>query len=331
MGTICGVMLAENGQQVRIWSAFPEQAAAMNNLRENRRFLPSVPLPDNIDVTCENTAAFENTDLVITAVPSQFTRDIWKRLAPSYPGNIPICSVSKGIENNTLLRPTEILIDVLGEIEAETAVLSGPSIAPEIAQKLPASVTVASKCRDLAERIQRLISRPYFRVYTSEDLVGVELAGAVKNVIAIAAGILDGTGMGCNAKSALLTRGLVEISRLGEAAGANPETFAGLSGLGDLVTTCISPVGRNRSFGEMVGKGMTVEEAVNSTESVVEGIATTRSVIDLAAKLGVEMPITEAIYQVLFKDMPILEAAENLMTRPLRSEDGKYSNQQEID
>jgi len=323
MGTICSVMLAENGNRVRMWSAFPAQAEELNRLRENRRFLPGVELPDGIEITGDDETVFAGTDLVISAVPSQFVRPVWQRLAKPFDETIPVCSVAKGIENDTLMRPTEVLAEVLAPKRVKAAVLSGPSIAPEIAEKLPATVTVASEDRALAERIQHLISRPYFRVYTSEDITGVELAGAVKNVIAIAAGILDGMELGCNAKSALLARGLVEISRLGAAAGAREETFAGLSGMGDLVTTCISPVGRNRSFGESVGRGTSVREAMESTESVVEGIATTRSVVDLAGKLGVDMPITGAIFQVLFEDKSPNEAIADLMNRPLRSEDRK--------
>ena len=292
----------------------------MESHRENRRFLPGYPLPDNIEITAEDEGVFADVDLIVSAVPTQFTRSVWVRLKPYCPPGVPICSVTKGIENETLMRPTEILADVLGDGDRSLAVLSGPSIAPEIAQRLLATVTVASQCTELAERIQRCFARPYFRVYTNSDPVGVELSGATKNVIAIAAGCLDGLGLGDNAKAALLTRGLVEITRLGLAAGASAETFPGLAGLGDLVTTCISPVGRNRSFGEAIGSGRSVEEALSATNAVVEGVATTQSVMALAGRLGVEMPITRAIYQVLFKDRNLREVITELMTRPLRSE-----------
>jgi glycerol-3-phosphate dehydrogenase (NAD(P)+) len=228
--------------------------------------------------------------------------------------------VAKGIERETLLRPSQVLLDVLGEPKCPIAVLSGPSIAPEIAQGLPASVAMASESPELAVRIQHLISRPYFRVYTNPDVVGVELAGASKNVIAIASGCLDGLGCGINAKAALVTRGIVEITRLGIAAGAQAETFSGLAGLGDLVTTCFSAASRNRSFGEAIGRGRTVEEALAATQCVVEGVETTRSITQLARRLGVEMPITQVVYQVLFEQRDMREAIDELMTRPLRSE-----------
>jgi len=320
MGTVCALLLAENGHDVRIWSAFPEQAARMAEARENVRFLPGYPLPDNIGVTAEAEEAFAGAEIALNAVPTQFIRDVWTRLHGFYPDRLPIFSVSKGIENETLLRPTQILREVLGCGDDRLAVLIGPSIAPEIADRLPATVVVAAADPALAEEIQAIITRPYFRVYTNPDLAGVEIAGATKNVIAIAAGILDGMANGCNAKAALLTRGLAEISRLGEALGALPATFAGLAGVGDLVTTCTSPIGRNRSFGEAIGRGSGVEEALAATDSVVEGVATTASVIALAARHGVEMPITEAVNRVLFKGVPPAEAIEQLMNRPLKAE-----------
>jgi glycerol-3-phosphate dehydrogenase (NAD(P)+) len=239
------------------------------------------------------------------------------------PSDLPICSVAKGIENHTLLTPTRVLRDVLdaGETRRPIAALSGPSIAPEVARKLPATVTVASDDAAFARRVQRMFNRPYFRVYTNPDLIGVEIAGATKNVIAIAAGILDGLGTGDNAKAALLTRGLSEITRLGVALGARAETFAGLAGFGDLVTTCISPIGRNRSFGEAVGRGKTVADALGATESVVEGVATTASVVELAAKVGVDMPITRAVHAVLLGHRNPAQAIAELMARPLKQED----------
>ncbi|MFH1278474.1 MAG: NAD(P)H-dependent glycerol-3-phosphate dehydrogenase [Candidatus Eisenbacteria bacterium] len=320
MGTVCALLLAENGHDVRIWSAFPEQAAAMAAARENVRFLPGFPLPDNVEVTADEDEALEGADIALSAVPTQFIRSVWGRLAGRYHAGLPVFSVAKGIENGTLLRPTQILAEVLGCPGRFLAVLSGPSIAPEIARRLPATVAVASEDPALAERVQALITTPYFRVYTNPDLTGVEVAGATKNVIAIAAGILDGMGSGCNAKAALLSRGLAEITRLGEALGGLASTFAGLAGVGDLVTTCTSPVGRNRSFGEAIGRGMTVKEALGSTHSVVEGAATTASVVALAARTGVEMPITEAVNQVLFEGIRPAEAIRRLMVRPLRAE-----------
>jgi glycerol-3-phosphate dehydrogenase (NAD(P)+) len=320
MGTVCALLLAENGHDARIWSAFPAQAAEMEKARENRRFLRGFPLPDNISISSDEAEAFRGANIVLSAVPTQYIRSVYERLAPHYPEGLPVFSVAKGIENKTLLRPTQILAQVLGCPEARLAMLSGPSIAPEIARRQVATVAASSVDPALAGYIQMLITRPYFRVYTNPDLTGAEVAGATKNVIAIAAGILDGMESGCNAKAALLTRGLAEISRLGEALGAQAATFAGLAGVGDLVTTCTSPVGRNRSFGEAVGRGKTVEEALASTESVVEGFATTESVVALARKTGVEMPITEAVNQVLFEGVTPADAILELMTRPPKAE-----------
>jgi len=320
MGTICAVMLAENGWAVRLWSAFADQARELAEHRENRRFLPGCTLPEAIKITGDDAAAFNGAELIISAAPTQYTRGVWERLMPHCPPNVPICSVTKGIENGTLLRPTEILRDVLGEAARPVAALSGPSIAPEIARRLPTTVAVASESVELAELVQRAISRPYFRAYTNPDVVGVELAGATKNVIAIAAGVLDGLHLGDNAKAALLTRGLAEITRLGVAAGADARTFFGLAGVGDLVTTCISPVGRNRSFGQAIGSGMSIDQALGRTNAVVEGYATTKSVIELAGRLKVEMPLTAATGEVLFEGRPPREAIDELMNRPLRSE-----------
>lgn len=323
MGTICAIMLAENGHKVRLWSAFADAAEELTRTRENRRFLPGPKLPENIEVTADDSLALEGAELVFSAVPTQFIRNVWQRLAGYCPKGLPICSVAKGVENGTLLRPSEVLLEVLdgsSKSDRPIAVLSGPSIAPEIADKLPATVAIAATSSELAQQVQEAISRPYFRAYTNPDLVGVELAGATKNVIAIAAGILDGMGCGDNAKAALLARGLAEITRLGLAMEARSETFAGLAGVGDLVTTCISPVGRNRCFGQAIGQGKTVQEALSATNSVVEGVATTRSVVELARKLRVEMPITEAIHEVLFDQKSPTEAVEALMNRPLRSE-----------
>lgn len=339
MGTVCALMLAENGLAVRLWSAFPDAAERMAAARENAAFLPGKHLPDAVEVTGCDETAFADAALAISAVPTQFMRAVWRRLAPHCPPGLPICSVAKGIENDTLLRPTQILQDVLNSPTSTgasgtsaapgasasraghpVAAISGPSIAPELAEHLPATVTIASTDATLTRLGQQLLTRPYFRVYTNTDLVGVELAGATKNVIAIAAGILDGLGLGANAKAALVTRGLSEITRLGVDLGARPETFAGLAGVGDLITTCISPVGRNRCFGEAVGRGQTVAEALSATRSVVEGVATTTSVMALAERRHVEMPITQAVADVLFAGKPPRDAIAELMTRPLKAE-----------
>jgi glycerol-3-phosphate dehydrogenase (NAD(P)+) len=262
-------------------------------------------------------------DLVVSAVPSQYTRGVWQRVAESCPAGASVASVTKGIENDTLLRPTQIIADVLAAQRAATVALvalSGPCIAHEVAQGLPATVVAASSDTALAELVQKFFNTKYFRVYTNSDIVGVELAGATKNVVAIAAGILDGLHAGDNAKAALLTRGLVEITRLGVAMGGRRETFYGLAGMGDLVTTCVSPYGRNRRLGEAIGRGESLEEALAATASVVEGVATTTSVLDLAGRNGIDMPITQAVYDVLFRQQPPRQAIEELMARKLKGE-----------
>jgi glycerol-3-phosphate dehydrogenase (NAD(P)+) len=282
MGTTCALLLARGGTEVTLWGFFPENIAALERDRENKRYLPGFRFPDSIKVVSEPSRAF------------------------------------KGIEVDTLLRPTDIIRECLGDVPL--ACLSGPCIAPEVAAKKPASVVVASDDMSLATLAQHGFSTSYFRVYTSPDLIGVELAAAVKNVIAIAAGICDGIEAGDNAKASLVTRGLVEITRLGVALGASADTFRGLAGVGDLVTTCISKIGRNRSAGERIGRGATTEETVASTSSVIEGIPSTRSVLELAARHGVEMPIVSGVASVLFDGRKPADAIEELMTRQLRSE-----------
>jgi glycerol-3-phosphate dehydrogenase (NAD(P)+) len=318
MGTVCALMLCENGADVTVWSAFEDQAAAIQRDRVNAKFLPGVQLPSNLTATAD-VAQAARADLLISAVPTEYLRSVWARFADVLDSDTPICSVTKGIENHTLLRPTEMLAELVGE-QRSYAALSGPNIAPEIARQLPATAVVASCDASLAQRVQDAISRPYFRVYTNPDRVGVELAGAMKNVIAIAAGIVDGLGLGSNAKAALITRGLVEIARLGVAAGAQQETFAGLAGLGDLVTTCISSEGRNRSFGQAIGQGGNPDDVLASMTMVVEGVATTRSVIELAQRKNISMPLSQGVHDILFSQKSPREAITELMTRPLRGE-----------
>lgn len=320
MGTICAILLEENGHRVRLWSAFEDQAEALIAHRENRRFLPGRPLAKSIEITPDDARAFADVTLIVSAVPTVHLRSVWQRLAQHCPPDVPICSITKGIENETLLRPTEVIREVLGEPDRPVAVLSGPCIAPEVARGLPASVTLAAERADLADRCQHAFNRPYFRCYASTDIVGVELAGATKNVIAIAAGVVDGLEYGDNAKAALLSRGLAEIARLGAAAGAQEETFFGLAGVGDLVTTCISPHGRNRTFGQKVGQGGKPQEILDASDSVVEGVNTTRSLVALADQLGVDMPIAAATAEVLFDGKDPRDAIAELMTRPLKSE-----------
>ena len=338
MGTVLAMLLCEKRgssaavreTSVRMWGYDRRQLEEIEQNRENKKFLPGYKLPEEILFEADDKRIIEGADLLVSAVPCQFMRGIWTRLKDYVPENIPVVSVAKGIENDTLLRPTEILGEILDDKRGARdegrgkrfAVLSGPTIADELARKLPATACAAAEDEALAQEIQHTFSDgvPWLRCYSNTDIVGVELAGAMKNVIAIAAGIIDGTRAGDNAKAALLTRGLAEISRLGFAMGASRETFAGLTGLGDLVTTCISPKGRNRSFGERIGKGQTTEQALGANESVVEGVATCKSVVALAGKYNVEMPITGAIYEVLFENKPVQKAIADLMERELKAE-----------
>ena len=318
MGTVVSQILATNHVHVALVARRAELADELRTLRENRRYLPGLHLDERIAPTTDIQAAMQATELVIAAVPCQHLRGFWTRVAPHVPAGAPVCSVTKGIETQTLRRPSEILAEL--SPTHPLAVLSGPSVAPELARCLPATVVVASDDAAVAELIQNVLSTHWFRVYTNPDVLGVELAGALKNVIALAAGVLDGLKAGDNAKAALLTRGLVEITRLGVAMGARAETFFGLAGVGDLVTTCVSPVGRNRSAGERIGRGEPVEQVIRSGPSVVEGIPTTRAVIELARRHNVEMPITQAVYDVLFAGKPPLVAITELMNRPLKAE-----------
>jgi len=321
MGTVLGILLCEKNIPTRIWGYDRRQLAQIEKKRENKKFLPGYKLPVNLVFEPDDSRIMSGTELIISAVPCQFMRSIWARLKEHVPRDVPIVSVTKGVENKTLLCPTQILTEILKlKRNAKLVVLSGPTIADELARKLPATACAAAYDEKLAKQVQHTFSVPWFRVYTNTDVVGVELAGAMKNIIAIAAGIVDGTGAGDNAKAALLTRGLAEITRLGIACGAKPQTFAGLTGLGDLVTTCISPRGRNRSFGERIGKGQNIEQAQWATESVVEGFATCKSVVALARQYDVEMPITKAVYQVLFNNKPVQKAIEDLMNRRLKAE-----------
>jgi len=326
MATVLAILLAEKNIPVRVWGYDAGQLRQIEQARENTRFLPGYKLSETIGFEPDDERIFAGCDLVICAVPCQYIRSVFERLKRYVPLGVPIVSVVKGIENETLLRPTQIIADVLGpelaagKAQLKTAVLSGPTIADELARKLPATACVASEDENIAKEIQLTLSTEWLRLYTNTDLVGVELAAACKNVIAIAAGIIDGIGAGDNAKAALLSRGLAEITRLGIACGAKPQTFAGLTGLGDLVTTCISPKGRNRSFGERIGKGLDRKCALAATHSVVEGVTTCKSVVELAKKYNVEMPITEAVNQILFENKDVREAIRDLMTRKLKSE-----------
>ena len=319
MGTACAIVLAENPEQrVSLWARNADHASDMVKTRENKRLLPGITIPDSVEVTADIAAAVADSDLLVMAVPTAFLRNCLSEISTDLTDDRPVVSVIKGIENETFQRPSEIIGEVLGSRAVVS--LSGPSHAEEITRRLPASVVAASGDLAVARRVQQTFTTDRFRVYTNVDIIGVELAAALKNVIAIAAGICDGLGYGDNAKSALMTRGLVEMTRFGTSLGAEAQTFAGLAGMGDLITTCASPYSRNRKVGERLGAGETLEQILESMDAVAEGVWTTRSVHELAEQRGIEMPITAEVFSVLFEDKRAAEATDSLMMRPPRDE-----------
>ena len=323
MATVAAIILAQNGHEVSMWGAHAASIEKLQANRENDRLLPGVRIPDSVRLTSSDADCFDGATMILSAVPTQYLRSAWNRLAEFAPEGVPIVSISKGIENKTLLRPTQVIADILrkhNKSEPTVAALSGPNIAAEMAEFLPATAVVASADRAFAQRVQSAFRTQWFRVYTNKDAIGVELAGATKNVIAIAAGILDGMEAGNNAKAMLVTRGLVEITRLGVAMGACETTFHGLAGLGDLLTTCVSPQGRNRSVGEQIGKGRALQSILDGMQSVAEGVPTTLSLMELAKKFNVEMPITQGVHAVLFEGKDVRFALTDLMTRDPKPE-----------
>lgn len=319
MATACAILLAEHDDQhVSMWGRNADYAAQIQADRENKRLLPGVPLPERIFVTGDIELALRESDYLVAAIPSQFLRTSLQEMRPHLKRNRPVVSVIKGIENETFMRPSEIISEVLGS-RAVVAV-GGPSHAEEISRRMPATVVAASGDLGLARQVQRMFNTERFRVYTNLDLIGVELAAALKNVIAIAAGISDGLGFGDNAKSSLLTRGLVEMTRFGQRFGAEATTFTGLAGMGDLITTCVSPYGRNRGVGVRLGQGETLDQILKSMDAVAEGVATAKSVFDVAEQEGIEMPITTEVFRVLYENRSVVEATRSLMLRPLRAE-----------
>jgi glycerol-3-phosphate dehydrogenase (NAD(P)+) len=321
-GTTLGILLSGKGYGVKLWGPFREYVEQLKEKRENIKFLPGVKIPREIFISSDiEEVAGQKAGVVVLAVPSQYLRQVLTRLKGLDLKGAVLLSVIKGLENHTLMRPSEVIKDVLGDVE--TAVLSGPSIAWEVARGMPAAVVVSSAGgEETSRRIQQFFMTERFRVYTGDDAAGVELGGALKNIIAIACGISDGLGFGANTKAALLTRGLVEIKRLAKELGANPDTFNGLSGIGDLVTTCVSEHGRNRWVGEQLAGGKRLDEILKGMEMVAEGIRTTESARDAARKYGIEMPITEQIYAVLFQNKDPLSAVSGLMSRTAKPEVG---------
>jgi glycerol-3-phosphate dehydrogenase (NAD(P)+) len=297
-------------------------ARQLKVVRENKQSLPGVKIPQEIVISSSFEQIVSGKDLIVIAVPSHVARSVGKKVN-RFEGldNIILVSVTKGIENRTLLRISQVLLETINWLdEAKLAVLSGPSHAEEVSRKIPTAVVVASRNHKTAELVQKVFMSPEFRVYTSDDVIGVELGGSLKNIIAIAAGICDGAGFGDNTKAALQPRGLAEIVRLGVKMGANPLTFAGLSGMGDLIVTCMSQYSRNRYVGEQIGKGRKLEEVLNEMVMVAEGVRTTRSAHQLSKKYGVEMPITGEVYKILFQGKDPKAAVYDLMSRDAKPE-----------
>jgi len=321
MGLVMADAFQRGDSNVRVWGPFPENVQALAATRRSPR-LEGMEIDPAIRIESDADAALEGASLIVNAIPTQFIRPVWGRLGKGM-GGVPVVSVAKGIENTTLLRPSEIISEVVAQAGLEPGsmcALSGPTIATELVEHLPAVMVAAATDSSVSSLVQSWLRVPWMRIYTHDDLLGVELAGAAKNVIALAAGMVDGLGAGDNAKSAVLARGLSEITALGEAMGARPETFFGVAGVGDLATTCFSPHGRNRTCGEAIGGGMTLDAFLESSGSVIEGVATTKSMVMLADRHAVEMPITRAIHAILFEGLDPRQAIERLMQRDPKAE-----------
>ena len=315
-GTTLAIHLHRLGHRVTWWGAFPGYLRLLDRRRENAKFLPGIRIPRSIRITPDLSDAVSSAHIVVLAIPSQYLRAVVRRLKRQSLSDVAFVSVAKGIEPRTLKRMSQVVAEELGRVPL--AVLSGPNIASEIARGYPASSVVASSDRALASRIQQLFMSDRLRLYTSTDVIGVELGGALKNPIAIASGIGDGLGFGANAKAALITRGVVEMARLGIAMGAREATFWGLSGLGDLVTTCLS--GRNRWLGEQLGRGRSLKQVLASTPMVIEGVETARAAVRLRHRYRIELPVIEQVHAILFRRRSPEHALQALMRRAGKSE-----------
>jgi glycerol-3-phosphate dehydrogenase (NAD(P)+) len=315
MGTLISLVLSKRpGRRVALWGRRTDSVERIARDRENRRLLPGIPLPDSLVVTSDIRTAVENSECLVAAIPSAFLRATLTALARHIPASLPVVSVVKGIESSTFRRPSEIILEALGP--RPIAVLSGPCHAEEAARGLPANLVAASSDLAWADRVRDEFSIETFRIYTNTDVVGVELAGALKNVIAIAAGICDGLEYGDNAKSALITRGLVEMTRFVLAMGGESSTLMGLAGIGDLITTCISPHGRNRHVGQRLGRGESLAAITQSMPAVAEGVTTCAGVHAIARDKQIDMPLVSEVYEVLFNGKPAAQSARDLMHRP---------------
>ena len=323
-GTALAKMLSDKGYQITLWGHRQEHVDEIVSERENRTYLPGFKLSDNLTATADLKEAVSNQPVLVMVVPSHGFRDVFHKLLPHLSNNTYVISAVKGIENDTLMTMDQVMEDELSMLtsppDLHLGVLAGPSFAKEVAARVPTAVSVAAKSKEDAVFFQEFFNAPLFRVYACTDLIGLELGGALKNIVAIAAGISDGLGYGTNTRAALITRGLAEISRLGVAMGAEPLTFSGLGGLGDLVLTCTGDLSRNRTVGLKLGQGKKLSTILSEMNMVAEGVMTTRSAWNLASKIEVEMPILEQVYQVLYKDKPCNEAVSDLFARSLKHE-----------
>ena len=320
-GTTLSILLAENSHQVSLWSYRKEDAERIRATRENPAFLPGILIPPAVRVEDDLEASVEGAEMIVGAVPSQFLRSVVCRLKRLPTAGLTVVNVAKGVENHTLMTMSEMLHDTLPDLPASSiATLSGPSHAEEVSRRIPTTVVAASADMETARRVQQAFMLPYFRVYASNDIRGVEIGGSLKNVIAIAAGIIDGADLGDNTKAAVMTRGIAEIARVGVAMGAHIRTFSGLSGIGDLMVTCMSRHSRNRYVGVEIGKGRKLADILAGMVMVAEGIATTESAFALARRVGVEVPIIAEVYRVLFEEKDPLIACHDLMTRDPKGE-----------
>lgn len=319
-GTTFAKVMADAGCEVRIWSRDESACDEINADHRNSAYLPGIALPESITASTDPHLVISGADLVAIALPAQVVRGELAALRPSLGSDTIVLSLMKGVELGTYSRMSEVIAEGLAIGPERVVVVSGPNLAGEIALGQPAATVFACVDSAVAERAAHWCATTYFRPYTNTDVVGVELGGAIKNVIALAAGIAQGTGFGDNTKATIVTRGLVEMARLGVALGADRETFSGLAGMGDLVATCASPRSRNHSLGEKIGQGLTLDEAVAATGQTAEGVKSSLSVLELAHRVGVEMPITQAVVGVLYKGLPVKDMATLLLTRPYRSE-----------
>lgn len=320
-GTALAIILAHNEHRVTLWSHKQHYTDDILTKRENPSFLPGISIPPVIDATSDLDAAVDGCEMIVCAVPSQFLRSVMIQLHHLPYENLILVNVAKGIENGTLMTMSEMLHDVLKDVPSSSiSTLSGPSHAEEVSRKIPTTVVAASTSIETAKVVQKVFMTPYFRVYASSDLKGVEIGGSLKNVIAIAAGIVDGAQLGDNTKAALMTRGIAEITRIGVALGAQGQTFSGLSGIGDLMVTCMSKHSRNRYVGVEIGKGRKLPDVLSEMVMVAEGVETTRSASALADKVGAEVPICAEVYKMLFEGKDPRESTYDLMTRGAKGE-----------